>query len=125
MRARYGRTLFGSCLLTARKLVEAGVKFVAVTTESQYAGGVGAGWWDTHSHNFALLRNFNLPTLDQIYSALVDDLHDRGASPFADVFAVSRHARGNTATDPDETRRVLAVIATEILRTAVPEYSRA
>jgi len=54
-----------------------------------------------------------------------DDLHDRGASPFADVFAVSRHARGNTATDPDETRRVLAVIATEILRTAVPEYSRA
>src|SRR5581483_6932062 len=77
VRERYGRTLFGSCMLTARKLVEAGVKFVAVTTESQYEGGVGAGWWDTHSYNFELLRNFNLPTLDQIYSALVDDLADR------------------------------------------------
>jgi hypothetical protein len=78
VRERYGRSLFGSCLLTARKLVEAGVKFVAVSTESQYEGGVGAGWWDTHSHNFALLRNFNLPVLDQMYSALVDDLQERG-----------------------------------------------
>jgi hypothetical protein len=78
VRARYGRSLFGSCLLTARKLVEAGVKFVGVTTESQYAGGVGAGWWDTHSYNFDLLRNFNLPVLDQMYTALVDDLHERG-----------------------------------------------
>jgi hypothetical protein len=78
VRARYGHNLFGSCLLTARKLVEAGVKFVAVTTESQYAGGVGAGWWDTHSHNFDLLKNFNLRVLDQMYSALVDDLQERG-----------------------------------------------
>ena len=78
VRARYGRTLFGSCMLTARKLVEAGVKFVGVTTESQFAGGVGAGWWDTHSHNFDLLKNFNLPVLDQIYTALVDDLQERG-----------------------------------------------
>ena len=78
VRARYGRNLFGSCLLTARKLVEAGVKFVGVTTESQYAGGVGAGWWDTHSHNFDLLKNFNLPVLDQMYPALVDDLQERG-----------------------------------------------
>jgi len=78
VRARYGRSLFGSCMLTARKLVEAGVKFVGVTTESQYAGGVGAGWWDTHSHNFDLLKNFNLPVLDQMYTALVDDLQERG-----------------------------------------------
>jgi uncharacterized protein (DUF1501 family) len=39
---------------------------------------VGAGWWDTHSYNFELLRNFNLPVLDQMYSALVDDLRGRG-----------------------------------------------
>jgi hypothetical protein len=78
VRARYGRTLFGSCVLTARRLVEASVPFVGVTTESQYAGDVGAGWWDTHSHNFDLLKNFNLPMLDQIYPALVDDLQERG-----------------------------------------------
>ena len=78
VRERYGRNLFGSCILTARKLVEAGVKFVGVTTESQYSGGIGAGQWDTHSNNFRLLKNFNLPVLDRIHSALLDDLEERG-----------------------------------------------
>jgi len=78
LRERYGRNLFGSCLLTARRLVEAGVKFVGVTTESQFEGGVGAGQWDTHSNNFRLLKNFNLPVLDQNYTALVEDLEQRG-----------------------------------------------
>ena len=78
VRERYGRDLFGSCMLTARRLVEAGVKFVGVTTESQLNGGIGAGQWDTHSNNFKLLKNFNLPTLDRNYSALVDDLADHG-----------------------------------------------
>ncbi len=77
-RERYGRSLFGSCLLTARKLVQAGVKFVGVTTESQYNGGIGAGQWDTHGDNFKLLKNFNLPVLDTIYSALIEDLETRG-----------------------------------------------
>ena len=78
VRERYGRNLFGSCVLAARRLVEAGVKFVGVTTESQCNGGIGGGQWDTHSHNFRLLRNFNLPTLDRNYSALIHDLYDRG-----------------------------------------------
>ena len=77
-RERYGRDLFGSSVLTARRLVEAGARFVGVTTESQLDGKVGAGQWDTHSNNFNLLRNFNLPTLDRNYSALIEDLHDRG-----------------------------------------------
>lgn len=77
-RERYGRDLFGSCMLTARRLVEAGVKFVGVTTESSFDGGVGAGQWDTHSNNFRLLKNFNLPTLDRNYSALIEDLEERG-----------------------------------------------
>jgi hypothetical protein len=77
-RERYGRNLFGNCMLTARRLVEAGVKFVGVTTESEYQQGIGAGQWDTHGNNFDLLRNFNLPTLDQNYSALVTDLEERG-----------------------------------------------
>jgi hypothetical protein len=77
-RERYGRDLFGSSMLTARRLVEAGVRFVGVTTESQLDGNVGAGQWDTHSNNFNLLRNFNLPNLDRNYSALIEDLHERG-----------------------------------------------
>ena len=78
VRERYGRNLFGSCALTARRLVEAGVKFVGLTTESQLNGKVGAGQWDTHGNNFKLLKNFNLPTLDQNYSALIHDLENRG-----------------------------------------------
>ncbi|MCH7686922.1 MAG: DUF1501 domain-containing protein [Planctomycetes bacterium] len=78
VRERYGRNLFGSCMLTARRLIEAGVKFVGVTTESQYDGYIGAGQWDTHSNNFKLLKNFNLPTLDRNYTALISDLEERG-----------------------------------------------
>jgi hypothetical protein len=77
-RDRYGHNLFGNCMLTARRLVEAGVKFVGVTTESEYHAGIGAGQWDTHGNNFDLLKNFNLPTLDQNYSALIQDLDERG-----------------------------------------------
>ncbi|MBI82513.1 MAG: hypothetical protein CMJ81_04890 [Planctomycetaceae bacterium] len=78
VRRRYGRNLFGSCMLTARRLVEAGSRFVGLTTESALNGGVGAGQWDTHGNNFRLLKNFNLPVLDQNYSALVEDLQERG-----------------------------------------------
>jgi hypothetical protein len=78
VRERYGKNLFGSCMLTARRLVEAGVRFVGVTTESALSGKIGAGQWDTHSNNFNLLKNFNLPTLDQNYTALIEDLDSRG-----------------------------------------------
>ena len=78
VRDRYGRNLFGSCMLAARRLVEAGTRFVGVTTESQFNGGIGAGQWDTHGNNFELLKYFHLPTLDQNYSALITDLEERG-----------------------------------------------
>ena len=77
VREKYGRNIFGSCLLTARRLIEAGAKFIGVTTESQLDGKVGAGQWDTHSNNFNLLRNFNLPVLDRYYPTLIEDLADR------------------------------------------------
>jgi uncharacterized protein (DUF1501 family) len=69
----YGSTLFGTSALIARRLVEAGVTFVTVTTESR-----GGGHWDSHANNFGMLRSFNLPNLDQIASALIDDLDCRG-----------------------------------------------
>ena len=77
-RTRYGEHLFGSCLLAARRLVESGTRFVGLTFESQLNGKQGAGQWDTHGNNFRLLKNFLLPTLDQCYSALVEDLSSRG-----------------------------------------------
>jgi hypothetical protein len=72
-RERYGPTLYGTSLLAVRRLVEAGVTLVTVTTESR-----GAGHWDSHSNNFGMLKTFHLPNLDQIATALVDDLDQRG-----------------------------------------------
>jgi hypothetical protein len=68
LRDRYGRTTFGQSCLLARRLVEAGVAFVTVTD----------GGWDTHQNNFKSLRERKLPVLDRAYSALLQDLHDRG-----------------------------------------------
>ena len=74
-RDRYGRNLVGSSLLTARRLVEAGVPFVSVHQEifAQYGHA-----YDMHANNFGMLKNFNLPLLDQVVPALLKDLNDRG-----------------------------------------------
>jgi uncharacterized protein (DUF1501 family) len=73
LRDRYGRGLFGSSVLLARRLVEAGVTFVTVHTEAK-----PNGHWDTHSNNFKMLQHVLLPFLDRAVSALIDDLTDRG-----------------------------------------------
>jgi len=73
VRRTYGTSLFGTSLLVARRLVEAGVTFVGVTTESR-----GAGHWDSHAKNFSMLKTFNLPNLDEIGAALIEDLNRRG-----------------------------------------------
>jgi hypothetical protein len=72
LRDRYDRTLFGSSALIARRLVEAGVRFVNVTWDFP-----GDNSWDTHADNFGWLRGA-LPSLDATYSALMEDLESRG-----------------------------------------------
>jgi hypothetical protein len=72
LRDRYDRTLFGSSALIARRLVQAGVRFVNVTWDFP-----GDNSWDTHAANFAWLRGA-LPTLDATYSALLEDLEAHG-----------------------------------------------
>lgn len=67
-RELYGRTPFGQSCLLARRLIEGGVHFVTVTD----------GGWDTHQNNFKSLKERKLPVLDRGYSALLQDLHDRG-----------------------------------------------
>ncbi len=72
-RDRYGRDLFGSSVLLARRLVESGVTFVTIHTEAK-----PNGHWDTHSNNFKMLQHLLLPFLDRALSALLDDLTERG-----------------------------------------------
>jgi hypothetical protein len=67
VRDRYGRTTFGQSCLLARRLVEAGVRFVTVTDDG----------WDTHANNFRDLKK-KLPVLDRAYSALLEELAGRG-----------------------------------------------
>jgi hypothetical protein len=74
-RERYGQHLMGSCMLVARRLVEAGVPFISVHTE---IFGNNGHSYDMHENNFGMLKNENLPVLDMVYPALVQDLEDRG-----------------------------------------------
>jgi hypothetical protein len=68
LRDKYGRFRNGQAALLARRLIEAGVRFVSVETN----------WWDTHQDNFKDLKGSRLPDLDQFWSALLEDLHERG-----------------------------------------------
>jgi hypothetical protein len=76
---RYGRTLFGNSTLIARRLVEQGVRFVNVTWDL-FWGPVNVDYdaWDTHRNNFAILKQNKLPGFDQTFSALLEDLDQRG-----------------------------------------------
>ena len=69
----YGRHLWGSSLIIARRLVEAGSTFVSINWEEAESGN----HWDMHVNNFGMCRAL-LPTLDQVVSALVLDLEERG-----------------------------------------------
>ena len=78
-RDRYGRTLFGSSTLLARRLVERGVQFVNVSWDNfSKRFEVSKAAWDTHQRNFPMLRDTLLPSFDQTYSAFIEDLDARG-----------------------------------------------
>lgn len=74
-RDQYGRNLFGSSMLVARRLVERGVPFVSVHQEIFKHYGHA---YDMHQNNFKMLKGMNLPLLDQVVPAVVQDLEDRG-----------------------------------------------
>jgi len=83
IRDRYGRHSLGQGCLLARRLVEAGVRFVTVTD----------GGWDTHQNNFTSLRDRLLPRLDTALSSLVQDLSDRGMLESTLVLTLSDFGR--------------------------------
>lgn len=65
---QYGPSVLGRNVLAARRLVEAGARFVTV----------GFGDWDTHANNFARLSTTLLPELDRALGAILTDLDQRG-----------------------------------------------
>ncbi|MGD9856692.1 MAG: DUF1501 domain-containing protein, partial [Planctomycetaceae bacterium] len=81
-RDAYGRTELGQSCLLARRLIEAGTRFVTVTS----------GGWDTHSDNFTALKRL-LPPFDQAFPALVADLDDRGLLETTFVFWLTDFGR--------------------------------
>lgn len=68
VRERYGHTSLGQCALLARRLVEAGCRFI----------GIDHGSWDTHFDNFTSHEKALVPPADRALSALVSDLDERG-----------------------------------------------
>jgi hypothetical protein len=76
---RYGRTLFGQSTLIARRLIQEGVRFVNVTWDLFWDRiRIDYDAWDTHTKNFSILKENKLPHFDQTFSALMEDLEDRG-----------------------------------------------
>jgi hypothetical protein len=73
LRDRYGRNKVGQSYLLARRLIEAGVRFVTCWNGSTPSDG-----WDTHDHNFPKLRETLMPPEDQAFSALLEDMGARG-----------------------------------------------
>jgi hypothetical protein len=69
LRERYGSTTLGQGCLLARRLVEAGARFITVTKQG----------WDTHQNNFPTLQNRLLPELDRAYASLIADMAQRGS----------------------------------------------
>jgi uncharacterized protein (DUF1501 family) len=65
---RCSAAAFSQRMLLARRLVEAGVRLVTVDCR----------WWDTHVEGFDSMQNGFLPRWDQCYSALIEDLEERG-----------------------------------------------
>ncbi len=81
LRERYGRSLFGDAVLLGRRLVERGVRFVNVSWDNmreRFSPPASNQVWDTHERNFPILKDNHLPHLDQVYSALMEDLDGRG-----------------------------------------------
>lgn len=77
LRDRYGRNLFGQSVLMGRRLIEAGARFVTVVWDMAIRGD-SLSSWDSHEGLTPVLKNHLLPGLDQGFSALLEDMHERG-----------------------------------------------
>ncbi len=93
MRERYGRNTFGQGALMARRLIEAGTRFVQLNWPAVANGNPEIDSWDTHAANFGPLRNLHCPVFDRALSALLSDMDDRGLLDETLVVAVGEFGR--------------------------------
>ena len=91
VRESYGMSLFGQACLAARRLVEAGSKFITVFWDGygQFSGCA----WDTHANHYPRLKEYLLPGFDLAYSGLIRDLESRGLLDETLVIWMSEHGR--------------------------------
>jgi hypothetical protein len=93
VRDRYGRHTFGQSLLLARRLIEAGTRFVQVNWPAVANGDPMSEAWDCHSGILRPVRDLHGPKLDSGLSALVEDLHARGMLRDTLVLAIGEFGR--------------------------------
>ena len=91
VRESYGMTLFGQGCLAARRLVEAGSKFISVFWDG--FGQFGNCAWDTHNNHYPRLKEYLLPGFDVAYSGLIRDFKARGLLDETLVMCISEHGR--------------------------------
>jgi uncharacterized protein (DUF1501 family) len=101
LRDRYGRTKHGQSVLLARRLIEAGVRFVTVY-DGQHNGQLAN--WDAHEKVFERLKDSLLPPADIALTALVEDLAAQGLLDSTLVIAMGEFGRsprinGNAGRD--------------------------
>ena len=92
-RDRYGRHAFGQGALLARRLIEAGTRFVQLNWPSVANGDPKTTAWDTHASNFPPLRDLHCPKLDAALSTLIADLDGRGMLDETLVVAIGEFGR--------------------------------
>lgn len=97
LRERYGMNLFGQGCLAARRLIEAGGRFVTVFWDcfGQFANGA----WDTHQYHYPRLKELLLPGFDLAFPTLLQDLDERGLLDETLVIWMSEHGRTPTISN--------------------------
>lgn len=94
VRERYGKNRWGQCVLLARRLVEAGVRLVHVQWPREPGdNAVDNPLWDTHAQNADRVEDVLCPTFDVGFSALVEDLDERGLLDETLVVAIGEFGR--------------------------------
>ena len=95
--ARYGDSVNSMSLLAARRLVEIGVPFITVfwSEEDEFVSKkcYSGGGWDTHGNNFNCLAENLLPEFDRGFSALIEDLSQRGLLDSTTLLVTSEMGR--------------------------------
>jgi len=94
VRERYGRNQWGQCVLLARRLIEAGVRLVHVQWPREPGdNAVDNPLWDTHAQNPDRLQDVLCPIFDVGFTALLEDLEQRGLLEETLVVAIGEFGR--------------------------------